>query len=109
MPTQTVPQRYVLVDQNNVVQNVCNWTGDTTVWQPPTGYTAVQSNTANIGDTYNPGTQTFTKGTPATPPTVPCSPALTQLVQYLQTNLAVVGLPILTSAQASTVLNAGGP
>lgn len=49
-------QRYVLVNKKTgLVDDVTIWDGATD-WSAPTGYEAIQSDTANIGDTYAGGT-----------------------------------------------------
>ncbi len=47
---------------DNVVVNVVMWNGDTGPdgWHPPEGCFTVQSDTANIGDIYDPENGTFT-------------------------------------------------
>lgn len=44
-------QRYALINASGVVENTVMWDGGAD-WAPPSGYIAVQSDTAGIGDTY---------------------------------------------------------
>ena len=56
-------QRYAVIqNSDNTVVNVIMWNGDTGPdgWHPPEGCIAVQSDTANIGDIYDPENGTFT-------------------------------------------------
>lgn len=52
-------QKYAMVNPENMVANVIMWDGKTP-YTPPKGYTLVQSETANIGDIYDPKTGSFT-------------------------------------------------
>jgi hypothetical protein len=47
-------QRYAIVNGSGVVVNTIQWNG-TSAWTPPSGCSAVQSNTAGIGYTYSGG------------------------------------------------------
>jgi len=50
---------FALVEnETNLVVNIIVWHG--AEWQPPRDHLVIQSDTANIGDLYNPETQTFT-------------------------------------------------
>lgn len=42
-----------------IVVNVILWDADKNKWSPPEGQFAIQSDTAGIGWTYNPGDGTF--------------------------------------------------
>jgi len=35
----SIVQAYLMINQNNVVDNVCLWDGDINTWTPPQGYT----------------------------------------------------------------------
>ena len=41
--------RYALVDDNNIAVNIIEWDGDTSVWAPPEGQTAVAIGTSAVG------------------------------------------------------------
>ena len=41
--------RYALIDDNNIAVNVIEWDGDTSVWAPPEGQTAVTIGTSAVG------------------------------------------------------------
>jgi len=45
---------------SNLVTNVIDWDG-VTDWSPEEGYFVIQSDTANIGDTYDPETGSITR------------------------------------------------
>jgi hypothetical protein len=51
--------RYAMVNADNVVINVIMWDGESP-YTPPLGCFLVQSDTANIGDIYDPNNGTFT-------------------------------------------------
>lgn len=51
--------RHALVNTDNKVINVIVWNGNE--WLPPANHFVVQSDTANIGDTYDPITHEFSK------------------------------------------------
>jgi len=53
--------RYAIIDGNNMVVNVVMYTGDNGPWSPPDGCIMIQSDTANIGNTYDPDGKKFTK------------------------------------------------
>jgi hypothetical protein len=57
--------RYAMIDETGIVQNVCAWDG-VTEFNPP-GLTLVQSDTAQVWDTYADGV--FSPGQP--PPSDP--------------------------------------
>jgi hypothetical protein len=57
--------RYAMIDSTNTVLNICLWDG-VTPFNPP-GMTLVQSDTAQVGDTYADGV--FSPGQP--PPSDP--------------------------------------
>jgi len=52
--------RYAMVNSEGVVENVCEWDGDTTTWQPPEGIIMVEIEdefvSAEPGGTYKDGT-----------------------------------------------------
>jgi hypothetical protein len=51
--------RYAIIDTaTRTVTNVCVWNGAD--WTPPEGSIVMQSDTANIGDTFDVATGTFT-------------------------------------------------
>lgn len=49
--------RHAIVDKNNVVVNVVVWNGAS--WLPPRDHLVVQDDRVNIGDIYDPDTNTF--------------------------------------------------
>ena len=55
--------RYAMVNSEGVVENVCEWNGDTTTWQPPEGITMVEIEdefvTAELGGKYKDGVFSF--------------------------------------------------
>lgn len=63
-------QRYALINASGIVENSVLWDGETD-WAPPSGYIAVQSDTAGIGDTYANGAFTA----PAAPEPAPLTAA----------------------------------
>jgi hypothetical protein len=53
---------YAVVNESNQVVNVVVWNGDVAIWQPPSGYLAIQlepGKTACIGWSYDPETENF--------------------------------------------------
>lgn len=52
-------QTYALVSAESIVENVVIWDGDTSIWSPPAGQTAVEvtaaTGAAYIGGTYAEG------------------------------------------------------
>ena len=48
----------LIENETNLVVNIIVWEG--AEWQPPRDHLVIQSDTANIGDLYDPETQTFT-------------------------------------------------
>ena len=46
--------RWALVDANNIVEGIIIWDGDTNTWTPPSEFTIVKSDVANVGDQLNP-------------------------------------------------------
>lgn len=52
-------QRYALISPDNIVANVIVWNG-VDPYTPFLGYFLIQSDTANIGDIYDPENGTFT-------------------------------------------------
>ena len=64
--------RFTIVEQaTGLVLNVIEWEGDTETWRPPEGCNAVQSDVANIGDTWD-GTNFLP---PPAPPALPMTAA----------------------------------
>jgi len=58
--------RYVIYRiSDGLVDNVCEWDGNTIKWSPPSGYSSLHSDDGNIGDTWT-GSK-FTTPTPPTP------------------------------------------
>ena len=57
--------RYAMVNSEGVVENICEWDGDTIIWQPPEGITMVEIEdefvTAEPGGTYKDGAFSFSK------------------------------------------------
>lgn len=51
--------RHAIIDQSNEVVNIIIWEG--AEWLPPRNHTVVQSDSAAIGDIYEPTTGTFSK------------------------------------------------
>ena len=51
--------RHGIVNKDNVVVNVIVWNG--AEWQPPRDHWVVQDDKVNIGDVYDPDTNTFSK------------------------------------------------
>jgi len=49
----------IVENESKLVVNVIVW--DNAEWLPPRNHMVIQSDTANIGDIYNPDTQTFEK------------------------------------------------
>jgi hypothetical protein len=49
----------VIDNSSMIVVNVILWDADKNKWSPPEGQFAIQSDTAGIGWTYNPGDGTF--------------------------------------------------
>lgn len=41
--------RYALVDSTNIAVNIVEWDGDTAIWTPPEGQTAVAIGTSAVG------------------------------------------------------------
>ena len=35
----SIVQNYLMINENNVVDNICLWDGDVNTWTPPSGYT----------------------------------------------------------------------
>ena len=89
--------KYALIDANNDVVNIVLWDG-VTPWTPPSGLTAIQSDTAQIGGTWD-GTNFH----PAPPPPV----VVPQSVTRFQALAALSNANLLTQAQTATT-NAGG-
>jgi len=49
---------YALVDENNIVENIIVWDGNTEAWQPPNGMTAIlvkEGVFVDLGYTYKDG------------------------------------------------------
>lgn len=57
-------KRYALVDSTGLVKDIAQWDG-VSGWTPPTGMTAVQTDSGNIGDSYAAGV--FTPPAPVVP------------------------------------------
>jgi hypothetical protein len=51
--------RHAVVNQQNKVVNVIIWEGSP--WQPPKDHYVVRSDKCDIGDTYDPATNSFRK------------------------------------------------
>lgn len=51
--------RYAIVDQNNRVVNVVIWDGSE--WLPPRNHSIIPHDSANVGDDYDPATNTIIK------------------------------------------------
>ena len=66
-------QRYAVIDQNGNVIETVMWSDDTADWTPPMGCITVQSDTAQVGQTYTNG---VFSGTPSPTP-VPQPPTPT--------------------------------
>lgn len=47
--------RYAIVSPQNVVENIVEWDGKLSTWQPPTGFAAVPAGNARMGDLYDAG------------------------------------------------------
>lgn len=62
-------QNYAIIDNiTNIVINIVLWDGDTSVWQPPEGTFAIQTDVAGPGWIYDPATGTFTNPKPRPEP-----------------------------------------
>lgn len=60
-------QRYAVINSlSNIVVNVVMWNGDTGPdgWHPPEGTFVIQSDSANMGDIYDPENGSFTPPAP---------------------------------------------
>ncbi len=53
--------RYALIDAQGNVTNAMEWDGDTENWSPPEGHTAVLSEVAQRGWTYDARSATFSE------------------------------------------------
>lgn len=51
--------KHAIINQDNKVVNIIIWEG--AEWLPPRNHTVVRSDEANIGDIYDPVTNTFSK------------------------------------------------
>lgn len=81
--------RYAIVNiSTGLVKNTTLWDGGKS-WTPPTGYEAVQSDTANIGDTYANGT--FTAPAPIVP-TPPLAQAQTDQIALIRASFNAASL-----------------
>jgi hypothetical protein len=93
-------KRYaVIVQATGNVESVVMWDG-ISAWEPPTGTTAIQSDTANIGDTWN-GTD-FVPA-PQSPPKLPYVPPTPR--QWLE-RLAPATQSAITAAAAKDTTGA---
>lgn len=54
--------KHAIVNSDNVVVNMVIWEG--AEWLPPRDHLVVRSDTAGVGDIYDPQTNTFTRPEP---------------------------------------------
>jgi hypothetical protein len=53
--------RYAVIDSNNIVVNTIIYTGEDGPWSPPDGCIMIASDSADVGDIYNPNGSVFSK------------------------------------------------
>lgn len=86
-------KNYALINGSGIVENVVLWDGESG-WQPPAGFTAVQSDAASVGWSYGGGTFT--------------APAVTvQLADAKTTQLAAIESAFYFAASANVTDEAG--
>lgn len=62
-------QPYAII-KDNIIQTICVWNGDTSIWNPPEGTitVAVGDMSVSSGWIYDPATGQFTDSNPPAPP-----------------------------------------
>lgn len=111
-PTEVTMARWALIRRDTgVVDNVVEWDGDPSRWQPPSTHDAVRSDTAGIGDTYDPASGVFAPG-PRSRIEIEAetrATLLTLVSQALTVLQAIIDTPpptITSVAQAQTAIRA---